>query len=250
MTNQAKSKDRRRETPLKACLRREIDAGLAASRDPNNAGLPDLMPRTTTMYSPWYTRTCPECKHKFREGDRVRLCPVCEQAYHDDNQYNLHCWQRHFANGQICTETRLDPITDVHRPGCTYRWSGELPEEAHHKDAAHHPSRRIGPMTTQFLRGLENVWTPFGEEAVFEVPEGAVIVGHKCPWCRFQVRAGDRVVKCPCGKCNTYFHDDIFRHLTCWDEWNGSRGHDYCPTSGEKIKRNPDTTRSEADRDR
>jgi len=233
----------RRETALKARLREEIDAGRAASRDPDNAELPDLYARQTTIYSPWYTRTCPECKHKFREGDHARLCPVCGQAYHDDDQYELACWQDHFADGSVCRESRTDPISGVYRQGCDYRWSGIFPDESKDAEAESQPARRVFEVTTQFLRGLENVWSSFGEEAVFEVEAGTPIVGRKCPWCRFQIRAGDRVVKCPCGDCDTYFHDDIFRHLTCWNEWNGSQGNDYCPTTGAKIER--DTPQAE-----
>jgi hypothetical protein len=228
----------RRETLLKARLYEEIKAGIAASRDPTNAGLPDPTTRkTTTIYSHWYTRTCPECKHKFREGDRVRLCPQCEQAYHDDDQYHLYCWQKHFANDSVCRKERYDPIAEVKRKGCDYRWSGTFPDESEDVGEEALPARRVAEVTGQFLHGLENVWSPFGEEAVFEVEAGSPIVGHNCPWCRFQIRAGDRVVKCPCGKCDTYFHDDIFRHLTCWDDWNGSRGNDYCPTTGARIER-------------
>src|SRR4030095_3992419 len=67
----------------------EIDLGIASSRDPENAFLPDLYARTPTIYSPWYTRACPVCQDKFRAGDRVRLCPGangkrCGRAYHDD----------------------------------------------------------------------------------------------------------------------------------------------------------------------
>lgn len=240
MSTRNNKKNSQKETSLKAYLRQEIDKGLAASRDPKNAGLPDLAPRTTTMYSSWYTRTCPVCKHKFREGDRVRLCPLCQQAYHDDDQYNLHCWQKQFSKGKICREGRFDPITDKEIKECPFPRKGKFSAVETAQDSkSPAPTRRIAQITEQFLHGLENVWTPFGEESVIEVPEGSSIVGHKCPWCRFQVRAGDRVVKCPCGKCNTYFHDDIYRHLTCWNEWNGSRGHDYCPTTGEKIKRKP-----------
>ncbi len=219
-------------TPLKARLRQEIKAGIAASRDPENAGLPDLAARTTTIYSPWYTRTCPECKLKFREDDRVRLCPVCEQAYHDDHQYKLYCWQTHFANGAVCKKGGYDPIAEVNKPGCNYQWLGTFPDETGREIQQ---SRRVVQVTAQFLYGLEKIWTPFGEEAVREVKQDDPIVGHKCPWCRFYIRPGDRVVKCPCGQCNTYFHDDIFRHLTCWNDWNGSKGHNYCPTTGVRI---------------
>jgi uncharacterized C2H2 Zn-finger protein len=224
-------RDRQRETLLRVRLREEIRAGLSAARDPDNAVLPDLHLRTTTIYSAWYTRTCPECKHKFREGDLVRLCPRCGQAYHDDDQYGLHCWQAHFEGGGVCREAKHDVITGLFRPGCDYRWLGTFPDGAERPPETRNTGRRIAEITRQFLDGLETVWTPFGEARVLEVPPDSPIVGHKCPWCRFQIRAGDRVVKCPCGKCDTYFHDDVFRHLTCWDEWNtGSHGNAFCPT--------------------
>ena len=74
-------------------------------------------------------------------------------------------------------------------------------------------------------------------ETTLEVKQGDPIVGRKCPWCRFMIRAGDRVVKCPCGKCSAYFHNDIFRHLTCWNDWNDSKGNDYCPITGARIEK-------------
>src|SRR5262245_62056160 len=67
MLNEPQSKGRTHENLLKARLRQEIEGGIAASRDPVNASLPELAARLTTIYSPWYTRTCPECKDKFRE---------------------------------------------------------------------------------------------------------------------------------------------------------------------------------------
>ena len=69
---------------LEDALRNAFTTGFAAARDPLNADLPPLAARVTTIYSPWYTRTCPECCHKFREADRVRRCPSCGQVYHDD----------------------------------------------------------------------------------------------------------------------------------------------------------------------
>ncbi|HEY4389505.1 MAG TPA: hypothetical protein VGN34_34120, partial [Ktedonobacteraceae bacterium] len=63
--------------------------------------------------------------------------------------------------------------------------------------------------------------------------KGSPAERHKCPWCRFRVRVGDWVVACPCqSNCGTYFHQDVFRHLTCWNEWNGVTGHNFCPTTG------------------
>ncbi len=221
---------------LKARIADEIEAGIASSQDPENAGMPDLSPRNTHRYSPWYTRTCPQCKLKFREDDQVRLCPQCDQAYHDDEQYNLRCWGRHFAKGRVCKEDRTDPITDIYRKGCDYRQSGRLPDQNDDERPDVSAFRRVEPVGAQFLSGLENIWTPYGQEKLVVVNEDDTMVGLKCPWCRFFIRAGDHAVKCPCGKCNTWFHMDIYRHLTCWNEWNGARGHDHCPTTGVLIE--------------
>lgn len=234
---QTNNKTEQQEKSLKALIRAELDFGIAASGDPLNSGLPDLALRTTTVYSPWYTRTCPECKHKFREGDQVRLCPRCKQAYHDDNQYNLNCWQAHFENGRVCKVSRYDPIAEVHQDGCDFHFFGKFADIEESCTREQPQSRRIKKISRQFMNGLKTVWQPLGEHAVQVVEPGDAIVGQKCPWCRFQIRAGDHVVKCPCGKCNTYFHNDIYRNLTCWNDWNGTQGMNYCPTTGTKIEK-------------
>ncbi|MDX9956170.1 MAG: hypothetical protein RBT75_18880 [Anaerolineae bacterium] len=228
--------EERRETALKAQLREQFEQGKRAAQDPANAELPELCLRTTTIYSRWFTLTCPECKHTFREEDKVRLCPECGQAYHDDAQYGLHCWQQHFAAGRECKPGGFDPFTEIDLPGCSYQWNGELPDTATTEATA---DTRILAVTTQFQVGLRNEWTAFGDAQVIEVQPGSSLVGRKCPWCKFDIRAGDRVVKCPCGHCNTYFHDDVFRHLTCWNAWNGSRGSSHCPTTGAPLVRPP-----------
>ncbi len=61
-------------------LSEEFQKGMNMAVDPVNANLPDIAIRTTTVYSPWYAQTCNGCKFKFREGDRVRLCPKCSEA--------------------------------------------------------------------------------------------------------------------------------------------------------------------------
>ena len=237
----------RRQTSLQARLREEMQAGIDAANDPDNAGLPELFARRTTIYSDWYMRVCPECKHRFREGDRVRLCPQCGQAYHDDDQYGLHCWRRHFAGENPCTKGGYNPFTETTEPGCDYTWSGTFPDEKTAESGQAAGSRRVGQVTGQFLHGLSVTWKSFGGEQVIEVQPGDRIVGRKCPWCRFEIRVGDRVVKCPCGHCDTYFHDDLFRHLTCWNDWNGSQGHDYCPTTGAKIETPPAADEEDGD---
>ncbi len=220
------------EPVLKQRLRHEIDVGIALAADPANANLPELAIRVTTGHSPWYTQTCKVCEHKFREGDEVRLCPECGEPYHDDDQYDLHCWTGHFTDAGGCKGSR-----------CDYAWSGFLPEERAVNKADDEGVRpHISPaelLVTQFVTGVETMWRPFGEQKVEKVQPGSSIVGRKCPWCRFTVRAGDWVVACPCG-CGAYFHQDVFRHLTCWNEWNGVEGNDYCPITGRSYEQEAD----------
>ncbi len=227
---------RNRSTRLKTLMISEFHAGLDLARDPQNADLPPLAVRVTTIYSPWFTRACPVCRFKFREGDRVRLCPQCEQAYHDDDPSHLHCWRIHFKDGGPCRAAARD-----HRfscsgkiDGCDFRWR---PDGAA-ADSLAVPNRPAAErMARMFREGLESVWKPFGKAAVIHVRENHPAVGLDCPWCRFKIRPGDRVVACPCGECGGFFHDDIHRRLACWDNWNGARGRGYCPFSGKKIQR-------------
>lgn len=220
--------------PVFPKIAEQIEDGLKASRDPLNADLPDLALRSTTIYSPWYTQPCPECQFKFREGDMVRVCPDCGQAYHSDNQYRLFCWEAHFADGRACKPGGFDRFSCVHIDGCGFRWHGTVAERKSGSDVSSTP---FFSMRESFLRGLETVWSPFGGEQVLEVRPGDPMAGLNCPWCRFRIRPGDRVVRCPCGKCGTFFHDDIFRHMRCWDDWNGSKGRDFCPATGDPIQR-------------
>jgi len=232
-------KTSRPEPLLRQCLREEMESGIDMAADPANANLPDLAIRITTVYSPWYARACPVCRHKFREGDRVRLCPECDRPYHEDDQYGLHCWHNHFASGDICAKGGVDRFSEVQReiPRCEYVWSesSEKPARTCHNAGDKQPHVSPGaPLVTQFVTGLERVWKPFGEHKIEKVSFESRLVGRNCPWCRFRIRAGDWVVKCPCG-CGTYFHQDVFRHLTCWNEWNGVEGNEYCPITGLKF---------------
>jgi hypothetical protein len=223
-----------------------MDAGLALAADPANANLPDLEIRVTSIHSPWYGQTCHVCRDKFREGDQVRLCPRCGKPYHDDSQYNLRCWHKRFAGGRICTEGGADRFSEGGRvvPRCEFSFSGKLPGELTDASRGPEPPSRqpVEQVVTQFLDGLEKVDRPFGELQRIKVQPGSDLVGHKCPWCRFRIRAGDWVVACPCeSNCDTFFHQDVFRHLTCWNEWNGVTGHDYCPSTGARYKKRPES---------
>jgi hypothetical protein len=164
------------QNPYHRC-RAEIDLGIASSRDPVNAFLPDLHPRTTTIYSPWYTRTCPACGHKFREGDRVRLCPgvegkPCGQAYHDDGHYDLRCWPEHFKGGQVCKKGGFDRFAGRDVAGCSFTWSGTPVDHDGSTGQADSASQRNDVLIRHFERGLMSVWRAFGERDVLLAKPG------------------------------------------------------------------------------
>ncbi len=230
---------------LKKSLRHEIALGVSMAEDPANAGLPDLTIRVTTIHSPWYTCACIVCNHKFREGDQVRLCPECGRPYHDDAQFDLRCWNMHFEPGKICTEGGVDRFSDkkAEIPRCSYTWPGSFPEKTtgagRSEDAVKARESPNETLVAQFMDGLEKIWSPFGELKAEKVPPDSPVVGRDCPWCRFRIRAGDWVVECPCG-CGAWFHQDVFRHLTCWNEWNGVEGNEYCPITGRSYDKEND----------
>lgn len=231
------------ETGLRRQLRAELQQGILMSADPENANLSALAIRATTIHSRWYTLTCKVCRDKFREADRVRLCPECGEPYHDDAQYDLRCWQAHFTGGKNCLG--LSPSSAV-GPGepiapCPFRGEALLRDESIALPAtpvaASPPPTLSGDLVRQFVSGVETAWRPYGERQSQKIAPGSHLVGRRCPWCRFRVRAGDWVVPCPCGShCGTYFHQDVFRHLTCWNEWYGVSEEHFCPNTGHPFE--------------
>ena len=227
-------------TRFLARLNAELAAGEAASVDPLNANLPPLARRITTLRSPWFARYCKVCGDKLREGDRVRLCPDCGEPYHDDPRFGLFCWQRQFSTGCTCNPGGEDRFSDNPEPAppCGFPLQldpqGTLALRETFAGAAAAPISSSDRLSSQFIAGLESVWRPFGGRRSIQVQVGSPYVGLNCPWCRFKVRIGDWVVPCPCTGtwCGTVFHQDVFRHLTCWNEWNGVAGKHYCPNTG------------------
>lgn len=235
MTSPESSQAAYPKSGLQKLLGLEADLGIAMAADPLNANLPDLHLRVTSLNSAWFARTCKECKDTFREGDQVRLCPKCGEPFHDDGQFSLHCWQQHFAGGKPCKE-KGDPRFGA-TTACDFRRSEPLADTAGVAAAAAgqgpHSAPPVG-LVRQFLSGLESVWRPFGEQQTIRIVAGTTLVGRTCPWCRSRVRAGEYAVACPCG-CGTYFHQDVFRRLTCWNEWHRKEGNDYCPNTGRRL---------------
>jgi hypothetical protein len=221
------------ESPLKRLLRAELEQGRVLATDPRNAGLPELARRVTTLSSPWFSALCKVCRHKFREGDRVRLCPQCGTPYHDDDEYGLPCWQAHFQDGQVCTAGGVDRFSGRSCSPCDYRWDGRLPDVPEPGEAGGQtPVTPAAALTAAFIQGLETSWRPFGGLRPVKVEPGSPLSSRRCPWCRFDIRAGDWVVTC-LGGCGACFHQDVWHHLTCWNEWSGAQGKDYCPITGQ-----------------
>jgi hypothetical protein len=224
-------------------LRSEVEVGMAMARDPLNAGKPPLAQRVTTMYSQWYGKVCKVCSFRFREGDVVRLCPKCSEPYHDDARYRLVCWAKHFANGQPCRKPGHDRFHDRQIPGCDF-CCPELPPDPATVGDKHEPASATAAEGTvqQFVSGLSRVWQPFGDVTCQRVTAGHEAHGRVCPWCRFELRLGDQVVPCPCG-CGAYSHQDIYRHLTCWNNWHGVEGNNFCPITTRPFKDPADVAR-------
>ena len=182
-------------------LQRALERGMAMARDPRNAQVRSLHdPRVTTIYSPWLLRVCAYCHHTFREDDIVLPDPAHpSQMLHDDPRFGLYCWHR-------AQQLPIEPRTTALR-----------------NEAVH----------AAFMRGLTQHWQPAGNQQTELVSARSVLIGRKCPICRHTVRRGDQVVLCPCGRgCNGAFHQDITRHLTCWNTWNRGEQRSYCGFTG------------------
>lgn len=201
-------------------LREELKQGEKIAFDRKNNILPDLALRKTTITSEWWIQECHVCHDTFRENDHVRICPQCKQVYHDDVAFNLRCWGKNFTKNKTCCN-------------CNYHWDGSFPTEKILQAA----TTSIPLMEEQFFTGLVDTWKIFGDAKILIVKPDSHIIGHQCLMCQYKIRAGDRVVKCPCSaQCEVYLHNDVLRKWTCWNEWNGEQGKNYCPQSGKLYR--------------
>lgn len=218
----------------------EVLRGKGEARDPTNAVLPPQALRVTTVNSPWFGERCRYCHHRFREDDRVRLCLICKQPLHDDEQFGLQCWSGWYTEHKTCTERSYDQFHDREVKGCSFRPSEESLVREHKTQEEDGPPAAPRPndrLAAQFVGGLESIWQPFGEQKVERVRQGSPLVGLECQYCTFTLRVGDHVVACPCGDdCGAWFHQDVYRRLTCWNKWSGTAGREYCPVSSRAYK--------------
>ena len=214
----------RSKTPIDDLVEKELKKGLEISRDPSNANLGDNAIRITQISSKWYHESCMICDFKFREGDKVRICPKCKIAIHQDQRYQLECWSNHFKN----ENNSLCPCGDIEIPN---------PEnesiESSQEENIEERQIMTNEVYSEFTNGLGEYWTNFRDTSVKVrvASKGDKAYGKKCLICRFKIREGDRYIQCP--NCNqVYFHSDIMRHLNCWNSWHGKEGRSYCPNSG------------------
>lgn len=181
-------------------LRKQLLHGLEMARDPRNALVRDPQaPRVTTLYSPWLLQVCRVCRHSFREEDLVRPDPARpERMLHEDPRAGLCCWSH--ASGfppPPAAEVLATPTRDA------------------------------------FLQGLHTHWQPAGATRAELVPPRSELILRRCPICRHSVRPGDTVIRCPCGRgCGGVFHQDVLRHLTCWETWSRGATRFYCAFTG------------------
>lgn len=205
---------------IKLLLRNEMQLGIKKAKDRKNNVLPDLALLKTTDESKWWGDSCPVCNDTFREHDLVRTCPKCKQAYHDDASFDLRCWNKHFTSGSnTCINCGV------------FKWDGSLPE----KEFFHQGTISAFPvMEVQFFAGLGSTWKTFGDAKIHIVTAGDFRIGKTCLHCRQKIRLGDRLVKCPCSsKCLVHFHHDVLKNRTCWNEYHGKDGKNYCPESSK-----------------
>ncbi len=182
-----------------------FEHGIRMARDPRNGNIQDgQKSRVTTIYSHWLLQTCRVCHHSFRKDDYVRPEPTQLQAnwqrmLHEDPHTSLLCWSKAQGFTQIpSTSVSLDATLQV-----------------------------------AFLRGLRVSWNPTTDVVTELVQARSRLILRRCPICRHTVRPGDEVVRCPCGRnCGGVFHQDLTRHLTCWDTWNRGSHHRYCAFTG------------------
>ena len=214
-------------------LKKEFDEGLLAAKDPENAYLPKDANRKTTKYSDWFPLTCPECKHEFRLGDIVRLCPFCGQAYHNDDKHHLYCWTNHFSNKKPCREPFDDKFNKKYDEGCDFYVKDNLSDCNNYSN--NYNELHIPEIEKQFKNGLAVHWKSFDNLKEHKVEYGDPAIGLECQWCKFTIRPGDVVVKCPCNNCSSYFHNDQEKHYKCWNEWNTPVRRDYCIKTSSKI---------------
>lgn len=228
-SSKAKAKAKMNKGPvLEQLLAKEIEKGKKIARDPQNALLHVDALRITNASSEWLNNDCYICKFKFREGDRIRICPNCELPFHQDEPSKLLCWSNLKKESSICPRCKQD----IHQDSEEEERNIQLVQET--------AGLFEQAVFAQFSTGIKQEWFMFGEEdgvvepKVMQDPNDPNY-GKKCMICEEGIRLGDRYVECP-GDWKCCFHADVLRHLTCWSTRFNLKNTDYCLLSGGCCK--------------
>jgi hypothetical protein len=186
-----------------AALKRELELGVAAARDPVNAAAMQGGRATTTLLSRWLHLRCAECGHSFRVGDAVAVSAEDGSARHDS--VSLPC-------AHTTTPAAHAPVdAAAFFAGLEEAWPPprDLPV---HRLLEGHPL--LAPPQGGFRR-------------------------HGCAVCGHTLRPNDCVILCPCSPgqpaCRVAIHRDPVHGLHCWEAWNPGASRRHCPATSRLI---------------
>jgi hypothetical protein len=189
-----------------ANLQAEFERGEAAGRDPDTTvtGSSDGGIAITTIRSAWLFTKCPECKHTFRRGDRVRI------EYVQGKRRVRHAGALLPCSGNSVPE-------DYSANDCNF-FEGLI--------QAWPPPKNL----VRLARG----------HPLLLGPENGMPQRIFCKVCGHTFRPHDQVVICPCSpsesKCGLAVHQDPVTGLHCLTDWDpaASTGEpvppEYCPS--------------------
>ncbi len=220
---------------IASSLELALREGERAAQDPQNALLGPGEARRTGERSPWQGRYCLVCQHTFRTGDRVKLCPECQQAYHADPSAGLPCWTDQFQ----------EPGAECRGEGCHYRPpEEELRQEIAEAEEllakrAQQSGGKVTEVAKEFMQALDEAEQ--GAELAERLSQREATSGQS-PWwrttchvCGHTFRTDDIVAGCPCvPPCSAKFHEDVFANMNCWSALLAG-GYDKCPGCGRPI---------------
>ncbi|MFF5290776.1 hypothetical protein [Paractinoplanes globisporus] len=173
----------------------DFEAGAAAAFDPQKHKRTAL----TGLNSWWNHLLCDRCGHTFRRGERVHVTREPRAAHH-----------------------------------------AELPGVCHDPAKKAPSAPVLAADVAEFAEGVEAVWgsgdTPvrtLGADDWRVARPPAPMQRTRCLVCAHTLRAGERVVVCPCNpgrpECAATIHRDPAAGLTCWETWRPAGTVTSCP---------------------
>jgi hypothetical protein len=181
----------------------EFEVGVAAAFDPQKYLHGDVIGAALTGVNSWWNHLlCDRCGHSFRRGERVVVTAAPRTAHHAD-----------------------------------------LPEECGADLGSESPAPPLAAETAavaDFSDGVEDAW-PSGGIPVRTLAAAdwwvtrppAPMQRTRCLVCAHTLRAGERVVVCPCSperpECQAVIHRDPAAGLICWETWRPTGTVTSCP---------------------